>query len=590
DDDPEIDSIIEEWRDRGYDYFMKAGLKERNKGDFPRSLKFFESADFLRPDLDSRRELERAEKYVEADKHYVKSKDLQANGRILEAMEALIKARQTMPEHYKVSQLMIQSMSAWTAATFKIGKQFVDAGQTDDAFRAFNALHQFNPGYSNVEDYYEKTKSAYLKQHYISLVDAQNAREIPQIVAYSQNITEVEPDFLDTREIMTRAFLKAFNRFYQRGHHYVATGNYGKAILCFRSAEQQLAKTRLTQDLIEEAWEQITKTSVLKLVFWNFFQEIRDTGIGQYTTDKLKTLMKNRMENKRFKNIILGFETLQENGTISEVNMSKDIDWGPILSRGYNGVITGYINSLKLDKSLTSEWKIRKRMVKKIIDNEEYTKLLMRKAELNRALTSKRDRGNLSKGRIKDELERIEESIPAVPPKIEAEVAEETPYEVQTHTMTAYLQIDIQIIASDGSYVWPLKRYEETFQVKDMVIPPDLKSEDPNERKGDPLVLPSESKFKEQAIDYILEDKVIPDMLERFDDYGMRFYLKADELSKSNDELRSDPTAFLDSIEEYYKFLACYNGKDDTLPEEVRNTIDEHISALWLMGDKGADR
>ena len=67
----------------------------------------------------------------------------------------------------------------------------------------------------------------------------------------------------------------------------------------------------------------------------------------------------------------------------------EDIDWGTIQDKGYNSVISGYIKLLKVEKSLGSEWKTRKRKVRRIIDNEEYARLVIRRAELNSALKDK---------------------------------------------------------------------------------------------------------------------------------------------------------------------------------------------------------
>jgi hypothetical protein len=223
-------------------------------------------------------------------------------------------------------------------------------------------------------------------------------------------------------------------------------------------------------------------------------------------------------------------------------------------------------------------------MLKKIIDNEEYNRLIIRRAELNQALISRKNIG-MKKSAIESELKEIEINLPGISPKIEAKILEETPYQVVKHTMTAHLQLEVQISTPDGGQLWPLKQYEDSFQLEDSVVPPDLTSDEPQERMGDPLTLPSESKFKEQALDYVLENNIIPDILENFENYGMRFYLKAVELSKPHDEVKPGSPAFLDSIEEYYKFLACYEdkGEEDTLPEMVQEDLKKYISTLWLV-------
>ena len=123
------------------------------------------------------------------------------------------------------------------------------------------------------------------------------------------------------------------------------------------------------------------------------------------------------------------------------------------------------------------------------------------------------------------------------------------------------------------------------FLIEDVVIPPNLKSNNLEERAGDPLTLPSETEFTEQAIDYVLENKVVPGICDSLENYGMEYYLKAEELSKPDEKSEIATTDFLDSIEAYYKFLACYEdkGEEDTLPEKVERKIDTYVSDLWLV-------
>ena len=240
---------------------------------------------------------------------------------------------------------------------------------------------------------------------------------------------------------------------------------------------------------------------------------------------------------------------------------------------------------------MNSEWKTRKRTVRKIVDNEAYTRIIIRQAELRAGMKSKkwRKEKRMSKSQIERQLELIEERLLTIPPKIEAEVEEETPYQLVNHTMTAHMHIDVEILAPDGSHIWPMKRYEDVYQIEDSVVPPNLMSDDPEERMGDPLTLPSEYEFKEQAIDHIVKNKIIPDMMEDFRGYGMRFYNKATHLSSLRKESTSANAAFLDSFEEYYKFLACYEdkGEEDTLTEEVEKKLASNISDAWLIRRKG---
>jgi tetratricopeptide (TPR) repeat protein len=636
DDDPNLSSQINKWREDGYAHYMNAGLEARQEGEYSQSLRLFDSANFLKSDSESQRELELAKKYVKADIYYIKAKQNAEQDEVLEAMAELISAREIVADHLKVNQLIGQLLPAWSPEIFNAGKMHLDAEQPDKAFEAFATLYKLNPQYPEAQAYYEKTKATYLKNNYLRLVDANNAARLPSITRYSQNILEVDPSYLDTKEIMTRALLKGFNVFYQKGLHYMQNGNYGKAILCFRSAEQYLTETMLTQSLIHKAWENIRETSTLKVAFWDFFQQIGDPRMSVYATAKLKDLLKTRVETNAFKNIALNFERIKQTQMAYRSGFVEDIDWGTIQVRGYNSVISGYIKLLKVEKSLGSEWKTRKRKVRRIIENEQYARLVIRRAELNTALKGKtrlmvdnekyvilvnehealkaeldsaklssrdekkirknlasiekklakmKPKREMTKVEIRAELKNIDQTLPQIPPKIEADVEEETSYQITKHTMTAHIQVELQIATPDGGHVWPLKQYEDIFQVIDHVIPPNANSDDPQERMGDPLILPSDSEFKKQAIDNVIQNKVYPDLIDKFENYGMRFYNRAAQLSKP--EIKPDPAsmAFLDAIEEYFKFLACYEDKgyDDKLPEEVQQYLDRYVSNLCLV-------
>jgi len=388
-DDPDLSSQINKWREDGYAHYMNAGLEARRAGEYSQSLKLFDSADFLKSDVRSQQELKLANKYVKADTYYIKAKQLADQNKVLAAMEELIAAREIAADHINVNRLIKDLLPAWSPKIFDVGKMHLDAERYDKALKAFATLYKFNPQYPEAQPYYENTKATYLKNNYLGLIEANNTDRFPSLTRYSQNILEVDPFYLDTKEIMTRALLKGYNVFYQKGLHYLKNKSYGKAILCFRSAEQYLAETRLTRSLIDKAWENIRETSALKVAFWDFFQQVGDPRMSVYATASLKDLLKNRVETDAFKNISLSFERFIDTKMAYRSSFVEDIDWGTIQDKGYNSVISGYIKLLKVEKSLGSEWKTRKRKVRRIIDNEEYARLVIRRAELNSALKDK---------------------------------------------------------------------------------------------------------------------------------------------------------------------------------------------------------
>ncbi len=640
DDDLDLGAKIENVENDGYAYYMKVGLEARNDEKYSQSLNYFKLAETLKTLSESRQEIIAAKKYIEANSLYLHAQQRVDNNSILEAMDSLIQAMDLVEDHKKVNQMVVKLMPDWSPKIFKNGKMFKDSNQIEKSLIAFNSLNRINPGYPEAKKYFEEVSFLYLKKNYKHMLAAQKTGAFSAIMEASKNILDVDPGFLDTSEIMIRAAIKAFNMFYQQGLYYMKTGNFGKAVLCFRSAEHQLVKSGLTRALIKESLDRIKKESALNMVFLDFSQEIGDSSVIKYITEQIRERIEAGGGGKRFKNITIAVDTNKEYDMLTQSALSSDIDWGSVLRKGYNAVITGRIRLLKQDTSVNSEWKTRKRTVRRIIDNEKYSRLMIRQAKLKAGMRLKTQRpmtanekyvkvannrdiykarlesGELSagqkkkyqakieqldlylakisakrmmsKGEMKYELESIEEILPTIPSKIEADVEEETPYQFVRHTMTAYMQIDVDILAPDGSHIWPVKRYEETFQIEDTVVPPNLMSDDPKERMGDPLSLPSESSFKEQAIDYIVDKRIISDLVANFQSYGMEFYKKAIELNASQRGLESGSAAFLDSIEEYYRFLACYmdKGEEDNLQEEVEKKLESHISDLWLIRKK----
>ena len=589
-DDPGLGAQIEKVRDEGYRNYMTAGQKARGSGNYTQSLYYFESAESLKPSFGSQQEINVAKRYVDADTLYIRAQQMVGKKSVLGAMALLIQAKDLVADHRKINEAIVKLTPDWSPKIFKNGKIFLDSGQLEKAYEAFAMLKMISPEYPEANKYLEEVRVLYLEENYRFLLQAQDAKDFGKISHLSQKLLKVDPGFLDVSEIIARSVLQTFNIFYQKGLSYMKTGNFGKAILCFRSAEQQLAETSLTRDAIQESWDQIREGSALKVIFLDFSQQIGDPGISRYITEKIKKRMLADSEEKRFRNITIVSGATQTCDMVTWSGFSSDIDWGSVLSKGFNTVITGRIELLKQVTSVNSEWKTRERIVRKIVDNEEYTRLTIRQAELRYGMRSKywRKENQLSAGQIEDQLEMISEQLLTIPPKIEADVGKEIPYQFITHTMTAYMQIDVEILAPDGGHRWPLKHYEDTFQIQDSVIPPNLMSDDPKERMGDPLTLPSESAFKEQAIDYIVEKRIIPDLADNFQNYGMNFYKRANELSRPQDGSKPDATAFLDSFEEYFKFLACYQdrGEKDTLRKGVERKFDGYVSDLWLIRKK----
>ena len=589
-DDPGLGSQIESVQGEGYRYYMTAGHEARGNSRYVQSLSYFESAELIKTSSESQQEINSAKKYVDANVLYMRSQQMLDEKNVLDAMELLIQAKDLGVDHEKVNEAVINLTPEWSPKIFDKGKIFKDSGQFEKAYEAFFMLKIVNPEYPEAQKYFEEAKSLYMKQNYKSLLDAQDTKDFVRINDLSRKFLDIDPEFLDTVEIIARAALQTFNIFYQQGLSYMKTGNFGKAILCFRSAEQQLAETALTREAIQESWDQIRENSSLRMVFLDFSEKIGDLSVSRYITEKIKKRIEAAGGERRFKNITIASGVTQTYDMMTRTRFSSDIEWGSVLSKGFNAVITGQIKMLKQDTSVNSEWKTRKRIVRKIVDNEEYTRLTIRQAELRYGMKSKywRKENRLSSGQIEDQLEMISEQLLTIPPKIEADVEDEIPYQLVKYTMTAYMQINVVTLAPDGGHIWPLKHYEDTFQIQDSVIPPNLTSDDPKERMGDPLTLPSESAFKEQAIDYIVEKRIIPDLVKNFQSYGVKFYKKATELSRFKDDLTSDATAFFDSIEEYYKFLACYQAgsEEDTLLEEVEKELDSYVSDLWLIRKK----
>jgi tetratricopeptide (TPR) repeat protein len=587
-DDPEIGSEIKKWRENGYTHYMKAGSEARQNGKYTDSLNYFTAAEALKSDAQSQAELKRAKEYVEADQYYIKAQRKVQVSKMIEAMAELIKARAIAVDHMGVNELINKLKPTWSPKIFEIGKNYVDAKQHDMAFEAFSQLYAINPDYPEAKAYYEQTKLTYLKNNYRHLVQAYSGNDFPMIAKYTQNILQVEPSFLDTNEMMTRALLKGFNIFYQRGLHYMNTGNYGKAILCFRSAEMQIAQSKLTQSLIDQAWDKIRASSALRVGFWDFFQQIGDPRMSTHATDKIKDLLKSKVEQKQFKNIVISFQDVKENEMMFQAGIPKNIDWAVIRSRGYNSIIAGNIRLLQVEETEREEWKTCTYRKSELVETREYRVLSSRRDQLKQAL----DSDSISwekRNQLKSELRKIENDLLKIPPVETIYAEKQESYRVEKHTMTAHIQIDIQIARPGGSQIWPLKTYEDQYMVEDISFRPVPECDDPAVKQGDAMNLPTDSEFKKQAIDYVMTNKIYPDIMKNFENYGTRFYDRAIKLNQP-EKPRQASVAFMNSIEEYYKFLASYEaeGDDDNLAGNVQNFLDSCVSDLWLLHKPGS--
>ncbi|CAB1075257.1 hypothetical protein D1AOALGA4SA_3077 [Olavius algarvensis Delta 1 endosymbiont] len=65
----------------------------------------------------------------------------------------------------------------------------------------------------------------------------------------------------------------------------------------------------------------------------------------------------------------------------------------------------------------------------------------------------------------------------------------------------------------------------------------------------------------------------------------MRYYEEATQQS-SPEKPEHASMAFRNAIEEYYKFLASYEGRgeDDDLTQEVEKFLDSCVAESWLLG------
>jgi len=581
-DDPELAQRIETTKDMGYKSYYSKGLEQRKEGRYADSLHSMQSANSLRPGETIRREIEKAKAYVRAGQLAGIAAKKREAGDLLAAMDLLLQAKALASDHIQVVRMIEDILPQWSEAIYLHGIEQQQQGLLQQAYVSMKKLIDLNPGYQGAESAFMEISLAYLKQLYRYQIAASNSGDLAGVLEYGGRIKEIDPTFIDSLDQIASAPLAAFNRYYQMGHFYGETGEFGKAILCFRSAETFIGKNGLTKGLIEEAQDSLRKASERHIFIWDFSEQVGDPSIADYATGRLKASLASCIRKTPLENIKLDFSNLSRSQRISQKLLANDIDWGLIRAKNCNTIIACDIQLLKIDKSLQTEWKTRERKVRKIVDNEEFAHLQMEMADLKKKL---RIDGYPNKGKMEDRIERIQKDLEVISPKIEREILEKTSYQVETHTLKAYIQIQVDILDKSGSSFWPEKQYEATYEITDDVIPPDLNSKNAKERKGDPLFLPTESKFKEQAIDFILEKNIIPDVMKAFENYGMR-YLKKAESRLSRSKAKTDSRAELrEAVEDYFTFLSCYKdkGPKDGLTEEVERKLDELIVVQWLL-------
>jgi len=588
-DDSELDSRIQEVINNGGKYFRDLGISTQKKGEYQKGLDYLKTAQQLKDTDQIKQDVIAATKYVKADESYQSALVFYKEKKIEATFDRLIKAREFVPDYKSVNLLYKKLLNTWSNILMENGKQFMDESSFQQAYDTFKKLYSQNPGFLEVKKYYDQSQQILLNKHYSQMALALQADNLSQVVSSGNDIFKLKPGYLDSSEILSQAIFKAFNKFYQRGLHFLITGNYGKAILAFLSAEDQLNESMLTQSSIDEAKKKIIEDTELRIAFWDFILKSKKTGIASHATLRLKENLKAAEKKSSLKNIKLQYNIISER----EMAIRGDhntIDWGLIQSKNCNALISGTIESLSIDTSKTSEWKTRIHKMKKIVDNPDYLATVIKLAKLNNARINKLkgvdiDSRYYKKSDYKKEIEKIETELPGISPKVEADVEEISSYQVEKHIMKALVQIDMNILYQNGTPLWPSKSYQDEFVIEDLVVSPDLQSSIPEEKAGDSLALPSEYEFIKMAINHIIDTKIIPDLTKKFNDYGTRFFNAANKLSPIEEKNLKGSTPFKAAIEDYYKFLLNYKDKgdlDDT-PEKVNRYLNSFISDKWLI-------
>jgi len=593
-DDSGLTSRISELENNGYQYFQKLGITRQKEAKYKESLGFLTTAQQLKDTDQIKQEIIVVNTYIKADDYYQSALDFSKADKIENSVDKLIEARQLVGDHKDVNLLFASLLNNWSGILLANGKRLMDTASFDKAYIILKKLYDQNPEFPEAEYYFKQARDTLLKIHYALMIDDLKTDNLEGVISSGNDIFKIQPGYLDSSEIMSQVIFKAFNKFYQRGLHFLKTGNYGRSILAFRSAEDQLGESLLLKNNIDLAKEKILNDSALRIAFWNFNFERGDAGIATLATSKLKEALEVEEKKSPFKNIKLQYNIITDREMALRAEQ-KTVDWGLVQARNCNALVSGRIVTLRIDTSKTFEWKTRIHEKKAFIDNPKYIAAINKKAELNHAYINKVpgiyiDYRYYKKSVYKDEIKKIEAILPGIAPKIEEYIAEEAPYQVEKHTMKAFVQVEVEILYQNGAPLWPSINYNDEFEIEDLVISPDLQSSIPEERNGDPLVLPSDYEFMEMAINHIINTKITPDLTANFNNYGMRFFNAANKLSPIENQGVKSSEALQSAIEDYYKFLFCYKDKGDTddIPEKVTRYLDSFISNKWLLGKENS--
>jgi len=590
-DDPKLSSRIAASINRGYEYYRNQGLLTLEEYRYGDALSFFEKASKLRPEPQVEADINRSKKLIQADEYYQKALSFNARNVLNGTFDSLIEARKITSDHSNANRLYQALLPDWSAGLMAEGLRLMESQDNKNAYDIFNRLYTQNPEFPQAEYYYLQSREVLLKLKYWLMVDRLKQKDWPGVLERGNEIHRMAPEgFLYSTEMSANVPLMTFNMFFQRGLRYLKTGHHGKAILAFRSAEDQLGTTVMTQDGIRRAREKISETNRLNIAFWDLNYKNGEAGVSSYASEKIKESLASEVSVSPLKNIVLKYDII----TDDEMSISSDlgnIDWGLVQSKSCNALLTGKIESLRIDSSKQSQWKTRVHKEKRIIDNKVYLTQVMKLARLKNATMNKLPKivfegQSIPRKNYKDEIKKIEAVLPGISPKVEADVEEKISYQVEKYTMTAAIRINVGILYQNGSLAWPAMVYQDEFQIQDLVIAPDLQSKIPEERAGDPLVLPSKYEFTQMALDHIIETKIIPDLKSKLENYGMRFYASGNRLYPLENGGYLSESRFQNAVEDYYKFLICYKdkGESDDKPEQVTRFLDRFISQTRLLG------
>ena len=591
-DDSDLTSQIESLENNGYTYFQDLGISSQKAGRYKKASELLKTAQKLKNTDQIKQDILLNNKYLKADEYYQTALVFFRTKTIEQGFDKLILARELVDDHKDANLLYSKILNDWSGILLFKGKNLIENDLFEDAYIVLKKLYTQNPEFPEAVYYYKLARDNFLKTHYSIMIESLKLDDLEQVINSGNEIFKIKPDYLDLSEILNQVLFKAFNMFYQCGLHFLQTGNYGKAILAFRSAEDQLGNTLLTQENIDLATKKIIDENSLRIAFWNFIFEKGESGIANHATLKLKEDLKLEETKSSFKNIKLQYDIItdKEMALWAEQNT---VDWGVVQSKNCNALISGKIIRLRIDTSKNVEWKTRNHSKKKIIDNNEYIEAVMKLAELNKAHMNKIpgisiDGKYYKKANYKNEIKKIETVLPTLSPKIEKYVSEKSSYQVEKHTMKAFVQIGVDVLYQNGMSLWPSKTYDDEFIIEDLVISPDLESSIPSEKAGDPLALPSDYEFMKMAVDHIVDTKIVPDLTAEFNNYGMRFFNTANKLSPVDKQPVKTSEEFEAAIEDYYKFLVCYKdkGHEDNIPEKVIDYLDSFISDKWILGIK----